>query len=40
MASTLWLLWKLFWNLLGPLTTIAILAALVRLAISMLLVRS
>jgi hypothetical protein len=30
MASTLWLLWKLFWNLLGPLTIIAILAVLVR----------
>jgi len=44
MASTLWLLWKLFWQLLGPLTTIAVLAILVRvsleLTITMTLVQS
>lgn len=35
MASTLWLLWKLFWKLLGPITTIAILVVLVRASLEL-----
>jgi beta-1,4-N-acetylglucosaminyltransferase len=32
MASTLWLLWKLFWRLLGPITTLAVLTILIIVA--------